>query len=403
VAIWRRIVKENLRDGRPMVAYFSDAPYTGGAERYLWLLASNLDPARFRVVLIVNRNPALDPLKSWMAGAGIPVHEVSLRLPFSLRGVPGFVMTLRRLGPAILHMNLPGPFDAQFSLAAPLARLAGVRRIVTTEHLAMVPTFAKARLLKSFGTLWVDRVITVSEDNRTHLAGIHHVPGAKIRVVYNGIPDPGGVLAAGIREELALDHGSRILIVVAALCERKGHPVLFEAMRRLPAHVHLVVVGEGEAGGEYRRMAADPGLGGRVHFLGQRDDVPALLAGADILVVPSLIEATPYVIIEAMAAGLPVVASRIYGIPELVSDGVNGALVSPGDPDELAGALSILLDDAGAHARMGEAGRRRYEKDFGIGESVARTVAVYEELIGTAVARTVAVYEELIGTAGGDR
>ncbi|UCF05946.1 MAG: glycosyltransferase [bacterium] len=374
-------MREDRKDGRPLIAYFSDAPYTGGAERYLWLLAYHLDQARFRAVLIVNRNPALAPLKSWMDGAGVPVHEVSLRLPFSLRGVPEFISVLRRLEPAILHMNLPGPFDAQFSLAAPLARCAGVRRIVTTEHLAMVPTFTKARLLKSFGTRWVDRVITVSEDNRTHLTDIHRVPRGKIRVVHNGIPDPGEVPPAGLREQLSLDPGVHVLIVVAALCERKGHPTLFEAMTQLPAHVHLVAVGEGEAGNEYRRVAAALGLAGRVHFLGQRNDVPALLAEADMLVVPSLIEATPYVIIEAMAAGLPVVASRIYGIPELVSDGVSGMLVSPGDPDKLACALSVLLDDAGACARMGAAGRQRFERDFGIENSVSRTVAVYGELI----------------------
>ena len=363
------------------VAFFSDAPYVGGAEKYLFLLASHLDRDEFDPILIVNRNPRLEKLAAWAAAASIPVHEVSLRLPFSARGVKEFVRLLRKLRPALLHCNLPGPWDSQYSLVAPLAKLAGVRRIVSTEHLPMVPSFAKGAMLKRLGTLAIDRVITVSRDNVRYLTGIHGVPGQKIRVVYNGIPDPGDVPAADIRAALKLGSDAFVALIVGSVEERKGHTTAFAAWSRLPANAHLVVVGSGPQEGEYRGLVRDLGLENRVHFLGCRDDVASLLRAADLLVVPSTLEATPYVIMEAMAAGLPVVASDINGIPELVADCLSGFLFPPMDPAALAGAVSWFIERPASVHSMGERGRKSFEKVFTIERSVEETAFIYRDLL----------------------
>ncbi|MCK4236536.1 MAG: glycosyltransferase, partial [Candidatus Krumholzibacteria bacterium] len=231
---------------KALIAYFSDASYTGGAEKYLCFLASNIDRDLFDPVLIVNRNPALDTLRLWMEKEQIPVYDVSLNLPYSIGGVARLIGFLRRLRPDLLHMNLPGPFGSQYSLVAPLARLAGVRHVVTTEHLAMVSSFTKGKILKSFGTHWVDRVITVSNDNRFHLINKHGIPDGKIRVVHIGIPDPGRQGPVDIRGELGLTQDTFLLALVGILNERKGHRTVFDAMVGLPGRIHLVVVGEGE-------------------------------------------------------------------------------------------------------------------------------------------------------------
>lgn len=370
------------RRGRIRVAYFCDAPYVGGAEKYLYLLASHLERDEFDPVLIINRSPGLERLAAWAAGAAIPVNEVSLRLPFLMRRAGEFMRLLRRTRPALLHCNLPGPWDSQYSLVAPLARLAGVRRVVSTEHLPMVPSFAKGRMLKWLGTLAIDRVITVSRNNVGYLTRLHAVPARKIRVVYNGIPDPGDQPASGIRAELGFGPDAFVALIVGSLEERKGHPTAFEAWVRLADRAHLVVVGTGPLENQYRRRVRALGLDGRIHFMGHREDVASILRAAELLVAPSTIEATPYVIIEAMAAGLPVVASNIYGIPELVGDGSTGLLVPPTNPEALAAAVRSLMEQPGLGRSMGERGRRSFEESFTIERSVADTVSIYRDLLG---------------------
>jgi glycosyltransferase involved in cell wall biosynthesis len=368
---------------RVRIAYFSDAPWFGGAERYLLLLAGGLNREEFHPELVLNRNSRLDAFAASMAGAGVPVHEVSLVMPRSPAGISRFVSVLRRFGPSILHCNLPGPWGAQYSLVAPLARLAGVRHVVTTEHLPMVPPFAKGALLRGFGSRWVERVITVSEDNVRYLVEYHGVPREKIRVVRIGIPEPVRGESAGIRNALGIPKEDFLCIMVGSLEERKGHARAFDALAALPAGVKLLVVGEGREERSLRAKAASLGLERRVHFLGYRGDVAALLAECDALVLPSTLEATPYVLIEAMASGLPVVASGVYGIPEVVRDGETGILVDPGSSGDVARGISALATDRERRARMGRAARMRYEEMFRVDRCVEETQAVYRDLLRT--------------------
>jgi glycosyltransferase involved in cell wall biosynthesis len=364
------------------VAYFSDAPWVGGAEKYLFLIASNLHRDDFEPTILLNRNPRLGRLKEWCAEARVPVREVSLDLPRSFAGVSDFIAILRGIKPAILHCNLPGPWDSQWSLLAPMARLAGVRHVVSTEHLPMAPSFAKGMILKGFGTWWIERVITVSEDNVRYLVRNHNVPRNKIRVIHVGIPEPHGRTSADLRHELGISRDDFICIMIGSLEERKGHLTAFEALAGLPANVKLIVAGKGEREMEYRAAAAELGLATRIHFLGYREDVDALLIASDALLLPSTLEATPYVVIEAMAARLPVIASRVYGIPELVHDGTTGILIEPGNSDELARAIASLVGDRDLRAKMGNEGRKRYEGEFRIERCVAETEAIYRDLLG---------------------
>jgi glycosyltransferase involved in cell wall biosynthesis len=366
------------------IAYFSDAPWFGGAERYLELLAAGLNREEFRPELIMNRNPGLEAFAASMKGAGVPVHEVSLDMPRSPVGISYFISLLRSLRPAILHCNLPGPWGSQYSLVAPLAHLAGVRHVVTTEHLPMVPPFAKGKLLRGFGSLWVERVITMSEDNVRSLAELHGVPRDKIRVVRLGVPEPARGRSAGIREALGISKEDFLCVMIGSLEERKGHARAFDALAALPGGVKLLIAGAGEEERALRGKAVSLGLERRVHFLGYRADVDALLSECNAILLPSTLESTPYVIIEAMASGLPVVASNVYGISEIVRDGETGILVDPGAREELVRAISALAQDRDRGARMGRAGRKRYEEMFRVERCVEETQAVYRDILGTA-------------------
>ena len=364
------------------VAFFTDASYTGGAERYLHLLACGIERHGFRPLLITAGSGRLDRLRGKMRRDGFDVFETHLDLARNPLSAYSTLRLFRELGPSILHINLPGPFDATYSLVAPLARLAGIKHIVTTEHLPMVPSFAKARVLKGFSRKFVSRTITVSKDNIDHLVRNHGVPADRIRVVYNGIPDSGGIEAVDIRARLAVPHETFLVAVVGSLYKRKGQETAFGAMRYLPDRVHLLVVGEGPGESDYREKVIGSGLGDRVHFLGYRDDVPGILRSIDLLAVPSTMEATPYVILEAMEAGLPVVASGVYGIPELVKEEETGLLVEPENEQMLAEAIGMIVERGELAAQLGRSARERSEELFTLERSARETALVYRELLG---------------------
>lgn len=362
-------------DGRRRIAFVSGADYFGGAEKYIELLVSGLDKDRYEPVLVASGSHGLEPLRSALGNSGIPVKTTEGNSFASPDGARSLFRIMRRLRPDIVHMNMPGPFDCAYGLPASLSRLAGVRRIVTTDHLPMIGSFAKARLLRSIHMRHVSRFITVSEDNRAHMVNLHGVSGEKIRVVYNGIPDPGPATPASASPDAPVN-----LLVAGALEDRKGHMDALSAMEELPERFRLSIAGDGPLRGKLEAELASGRLGGRVALLGRVDDMHGLIAMSDVLVVPSLLEATPYVILEAMAAGRPVVASGIYGIPEQVEDDVTGILVLPGAPDAIAAALIRFSKEPSLMKKMGDAGRKKYEDRFTLERSVAKTMSIYDEL-----------------------
>lgn len=368
---------------RVRIAYICGSRYCGGAERYLQLLVGHIDRARFDPALLTFGGRGLDPLRAAVRDAGIPVVDVEYQSFASARGAARFGAQIAALHPDIVHLNLPGPFDCHYGLPALFARMRGVRHVVSTEHLPMIRPFAKAKLLRGLSARAIDRVITISYDNRIHLLRNHRVDPARIRVVYNGIPDPGPLSTC--RGEPGRPRLSGVdILMVGALERRKGHALMLQALRSLPEEYRLTIAGAGPEEENIRALIQSAGLAARVALLGQRDDVAALIAASNLVAVPSYLEATPYVILEAMAAGRPVVASRIYGIPELVEDGVTGLLVEAGDAAGLARAVERLGRDPESAAAMGVAGRLRFKESFSIERSVAGTLEVYAELLAGA-------------------
>ncbi|PSP77009.1 glycosyltransferase family 1 protein [Halobacteriales archaeon QS_1_68_20] len=174
--------------------------------------------------------------------------------------------------------------------------------------------------------------------------------------------------------------GDRILMV-ARLAEGKGFDVLFDAVERLDRDLSVLIAGDGPLREDLERDVAARGLDDTVHLLGYRDDIPSVMAGSDLLVLPSFREGTPFVIVEAMASGLPVVATDVAGIPELVEDGTTGYLVPPGDDAELAANVADLLDDDERRRTFGRNGSDRADH-FRTERMVDDYRAIYDELTG---------------------
>jgi glycosyltransferase involved in cell wall biosynthesis len=186
-----------------------------------------------------------------------------------------------------------------------------------------------------------------------------------------------------VRRELGIGDDEQLVVAVGSLVERKGHMVLLRALAQLereglPRSWHVAIAGRGELEGALKAFVAESGLVGRAHVLGHRDDVPDLLAAADIFTMPSLWEGLPVAMLEAMFACKPVIASACSGIPEAIESGRHGLLVPPGDQDALAAALRRLITSTEFRTRLGGAGRDRAAERF----SVAGMVDAYERTYG---------------------
>jgi glycosyltransferase involved in cell wall biosynthesis len=255
-------------------------------------------------------------------------------------------------------------------------RLAGARvlahmhienafRAGPTRHLQIALDNATARLCFA--------IVAVSDATRASLVRQGY-PAARVVTVHNGIE------AVAPAQPVRPADGPTVL-EVARLAEVKGQRVLLAALAKLDATA--VLVGRDlERGGAYerelRREAERLGVLDRVVFAGQRDDVPGLLAGCDVLCLPSSVEGLPLVVLEAMAQARPVVATAVGGTPELVVHGETGLLVPPGDAGALAAALDEVLGDPDLAHRLGEAGRRRVIESFSLSATTERVLGLYE-------------------------
>jgi glycosyltransferase involved in cell wall biosynthesis len=207
---------------------------------------------------------------------------------------------------------------------------------------------------------------------------------APVRRIYNGVDlsryehtEP----CCTLPEEYGMEPGSQIVGVVARLEPEKGHATLFEAwpqvLRAVP-DAYLLIVGEGSRRESLEALARDLGIAHRVVFTGRRDDVPAVTAALDVAVLPSYREAQGLSILEALALSRPVVASNVGGIPEMITDGVNGLLVPPRDADALAAAIVRLLKDHPFADTLGRAGHDMVHDRFCIDLMVDAVQGIYE-------------------------
>jgi len=342
----------------------------GGGEVQVLALARALAARGHEVAVAADPAGRLAPA---LRSAGVAVLALPVANHLDLRAG----LALRRLatGHDVVHFH-----TARAHALAPFCRRRGVR-LVVTRRMDYVPRGGGyARFLYNRA---VDAVIAISEQVRVALlrAGVR---AERIRVVPSGIePDAYQELLPEARAALRATWGvapdDLLVLVLGALERRKGHAVLLEAAAHLVStlpRLRVVCCGVGrEAEALAARAAA---LGGRVRFAGFREDVAACLAAADIVAVPSLHEGLGVAALEAMAAGRPVVASRVGGLGEAVVDGRTGLLVPPGEPVALAEAITRLALDRDFRVRLGAAGRARVSSRFTTAAMADGTLACYE-------------------------
>lgn len=244
-------------------------------------------------------------------------------------------------------------------------------------------------IAEHFMPAMVDRIITVSKSLRKRVLEKGKIEGSKVVVINAGVrPLSGGATASrrilNVKDVLALNTAAPLIVTVGSLHTQKGIKYLLTAathvLREFP-NAQFLIVGDGPQKHDLDIMAEKSGIHKRVTFTGWRDDARDIMAAADIIVLPSMIEGMPYSILEAMAAGKPVISTMTGGIPEVLIDRETGFLVPPKKPMAIAKAITYLLQNKDVAVQMGMAGKRRSEELFDLKRTIKETMASYAELL----------------------
>jgi glycosyltransferase involved in cell wall biosynthesis len=363
------------------VVQYIDTAELGGTERALLILLSGLDRRRWQPVLFYHDEPALAPLALDARKLDVPVRVLPrLQGRARFQRVVQFIRALRAERPAVFHAHLNWPMSCRSALLA--ASAARTPAIVATQHLYFPVRHVFRVYIQRLVSTCVDRYIAVSAEVARGLRQNFGVPEHKITVVRNGISLTRfeGTAPGGLRDALTRGADRPIVLTIARLTDQKGHDVLLEAATHVPEGL-FVLAGDGPLRPALEQRARQLGIERRIIFLGQREDVPELLAAADLFVLPSLYEGLPLSVLEAMAAGTPVIATAIGGTDEAVIDGSTGLLVPPRDARALAGAIQRLLGDPPLARRLAEAGLARVYREFAGDKMASRVSRVYDSVL----------------------
>ncbi|MBL7199911.1 MAG: glycosyltransferase [Anaerolineae bacterium] len=367
---------------RTRVCYLITELNVGGAEKVVLRLATLLPEDRYDVLVACLYDPG--PVADEIRAAGVPVVDLSMRNKVDLRAVFRLYELLRSRNIQILHAHM---FHANL-LAAVVGRIANVPVVIATRHTVEMGGAAR-EWVNCVTVALCDAMVVVS--NQVHELQLRQpwIDPTKLVVIPNGVPVETATCCSpestqALRQEWGIDADVLVVGTVARLGPEKGHAYLLEAAAEVLKQVlqtRLLLVGDGPMRSQLEGRAKALGVADSIVFAGLRHDVPTILSLFDLFVLPSLWEGLPMAVLEAMAAGLPVVATAVGGTPEVVVDGVTGLLVPPGDPDALAEAIFRLLRDPDLRQRMGQAGRERVVERFSAERMVERTEQLYEQLL----------------------
>jgi glycosyltransferase involved in cell wall biosynthesis len=365
------------------VLHYLDSDAFGGAEQSMLHLFAHTDRRAFSPILLMTDPPLPDVLREARA-LDVPVRTVP-----RARGATNVVAAIRlagalRGGGHLFHAHLTWALGCSWAILT--ARAVGLPIVATVQLFMPGPHVPLSRTTARLIPRLVDRYVAVSPGIATALQSGLRVPGERIAVVSNGVPhrpwtpEEREARRRSSRARVFRAETRPIVLVVARLERQKGHTTLLRAAAGLPSML-FAFAGSGPDHAALVRNAAALGVADRVLFLGHRTDVPDLLAAADVFVLPSSNEGLPLALLEATAAGIPVIASDIGGNRDIVTDGETGLLVPVDDANALGSAINRLVQDPAYARRLGEAGAARFEERY-TATAMARGVErVYREVL----------------------
>ena len=362
-------------DGPAKVLHLSTSSGPGGAERVVSTLARALNDDRFQVIVGLFRSGWL---QTECERLGVETRVIPLRGLLHVQWFRKCFRLVREERIVLIH----GHEFSAIVYGWIVSRLAGIPFVGTVHGKNYFWQKLRRRLayrtISRFGQL-----VAVSEDLRNFIVKTVGIPVSRVQVIYNGVESSSPLNDAEIdrcRAELGLSAGDLVIGTVGSLYPVKGHRYLLDAMPtilgRYPNAV-LLLIGRGELEISLKEQAQRLGIEARVRFLGLRQDVPKLLAAMDVFVLPSLSEGLSMALLEAMASGKPVVATRVGGNPELIDHGRTGFLVQPEDVSDLAANLLKLLSHPGMIKQFGQQAAERVRQQLSMRQMVVRYKDLY--------------------------
>ena len=354
---------------------------TGGAQTALLHLLERLDRQRFSPVVATYYNAQAE-IGERIRSLSVSVVDLGMPVKWRLDAFDRLYRSLRSEKPALthtflFHANVPGRI---------LGRLAGVPAIISSERTMEMEGIARRRMNR-WTARYADRIVCVSNQVAAFAEDQIGIPSEKVVVIPNGVDQASFIgLPEKIqaKRDLGFPFNKTLIGSVGRLDPVKGYLQLIEAFAALDPEkrdLHLALIGDGPQRDELEELCRSLGISGCVTFTGYQTGIPSYMAALDIFTLSSHFEGLPNAVLEAMAAGLPVVATAAGGIPDAVLDGETGLLVPPNQPKQLAEALDRMICNPELRARYGQAGRERVQAHFSVEHMVAETERLYTLLL----------------------
>jgi sugar transferase (PEP-CTERM/EpsH1 system associated) len=350
---------------------------TGGLERLVLDIVEKTSQPFQPIIICLKEN---GDLSNNIEKLGIKVLNLNKNDRFDPKSIYKLYNLLKKEKISIVHThNFAASLYGSLS-----ARIAGIPVVIHTEHgTHLYPQFRR-RFIRKIISILIDKTVSVSDQIKQTLISQDHISKNRIMTILNGVDinkysHKCDTEIKNKRKELNIDEKIKVIGIVARLSAEKDHENLLQAFSIVTKdiqYVNLIIIGDGILRDELEKKSKKLGLEDKVFFLGLRQDIPELLSIMDLFVLSSIREGIPLTILEAMVAGLPIVATSVGGIPEVIINEETGILVPSKNPTALANAIVRILSDSSLAQRMGSKGNERIKETF----SIQRTIAEYERL-----------------------
>lgn len=366
------------------ILFYTDTPLYGGAEHQLYLLVKHLNNQKFTPIIVTRKSPSLETWHQKIRQEKINLIITNTKSKNSIQNYFELKKIIQKEKPNLIHAQIWNPMASKYAFL--IAKKHQIP-LVITEHDPFKLNFLK-NIYKKLTLKIPQKIITVSKANQKLMALLYPQISQKLITIHNGIEENKTKLTTQeknhIRKNIFKANTKSIIIFSAGtLHPRKGYKYLIQAIKKISnkyTQIKLVIAGDGPEKKDLENLIFNLNLNDKIILLGQRNDINQLMQSADVFVLPSIKEAFGLVILEAMQNNLPIIASKIGGIPEIIQSKNNGILTLTKDPQSLSQDIETLITNKGLRKKMIK-NNQKYWKNFSANKMAIETTKVYNQIL----------------------